>query len=527
MEGLVPPCNTAVPIAHTDVTQLRYHCGHMSRVPYNSSPAIISVTVAELVRKRKKLKTQQLKNMRTKRGSRGPLSRCRSIRKGSQTPGANAPRKVFIASDIRFIKLRDRLFRVTNSTKQFHNGYCSSSYRRARGSRDVEGGVWSIRARRSGVECTDRQHRHSDPTGNDRPLCKDGNTASFSRPLRLQLGLRLRTNTIISCFESESSVQLALKMILSYIIRKSWTKNYYRDQGQKDVWYFRQNSPPTRPIIEKPKQISHLHHRLFYVFISGKLIGYVKVFKLDRCDDTAFFERFNLLESAAEETTRSPQTFVSAIRKQLVLDIFLPTEPESKDNNQYRHCVGNEPYFQRFGIVYRFRGGGLGCAPNFTACAILFDCFHQWKTPLLQTRGSPPSSGEWSPVDVARPCKRYCVPISYRLMHWIGDRRKDGAKRSTEETGVGADGFIAEDPRQSINLVVEDDAEVRELAEVRISDDAKQSGPLKPPTTEYGAFRRPGMIGRTPQYNRLQGPSQGMGLKADPYDRPEGRLASL
>ncbi|CAB0005875.1 unnamed protein product [Nesidiocoris tenuis] len=101
------------------------------------------------------------------------------------------------------------------------------------------------------------------------------------------------------------------------------------------------------------------------------------------------------------------------------------------------------------------------------------------------------------------------------------------AKRSTEETGIGADGFIAEDPRQSINLVVEDDAEVRELAEVRISDDAKQSGPLKPPTTEYGAFRRPGMIGRTPQYNRLQGPSQGMGLKADPYDRPEGRLASL
>ncbi|CAB0006699.1 unnamed protein product [Nesidiocoris tenuis] len=123
--------------------------------------------------------------------------------------------------------------------------------------------------------------------------------------------------------------------------------------------------------------------------------------------------------------------------------------------------------------------------------------------------------------------KRYCVPISYRLMHWIGDRRKDGAKRSTEETGIGADGFIAEGPRQSINLVVEDDAEVRELAEVRISDDAKQSGPLKPPTTEYGAFRRPGMIGRPPQYNRLQGPSQGMGLKADPYDRPEGRLASL
>ncbi|CAB0013201.1 unnamed protein product [Nesidiocoris tenuis] len=122
---------------------------------------------------------------------------------------------------------------------------------------------------------------------------------------------------------------------------------------------------------------------------------------------------------------------------------------------------------------------------------------------------------------------RYCVPISYRLMHWIGDRRKDGAKRSTEETGIGGDGFIAEDPRQSINLVVEDDAEVRELAEVRISDDAKQSGPLKPPTTEYGAFRRPGMIGRTPQYNRLQGPSQGMGLKADPYDRPKGRLASL
>ncbi|CAB0005082.1 unnamed protein product [Nesidiocoris tenuis] len=151
----------------------------------------------------------------------------------------------------------------------------------------------------------------------------------------------------------------------------------------------------------------------------------------------------------------------------------------------------------------------------------------EWKTPLLQTRGSPPSSGEWSPVDVARPCKRYCVPISYRLMHWIGDRRKDGAKRSTEETGIGADGFIAEGPRQSINLVVEDDAEVRELAEVRISDDAKQSGPLKPPTTEYGAFRRPGMIGRPPQYNRLQGPSQGMGLKADPYDRPEGRLASL
>ncbi|CAB0011054.1 unnamed protein product [Nesidiocoris tenuis] len=112
-----------------------------------------------------------------------------------------------------------------------------------------------------------------DPTGNDRPLCKDGNTASFSRPLRLQLGLRLRTNTIISCFESESSVQLAL-------VRDPNARRAYLGDPRPFTTlhtsfvslrnalllstsgrYFRQNSPPTRPIIEKPKQISHLHHR--------------------------------------------------------------------------------------------------------------------------------------------------------------------------------------------------------------------------------------------------------------------------